>query len=47
MEIDFDNWSRSGEVLGYAAAHNISIAEAIEQLVNSGLSYESDYYGNR
>ena len=40
MEINFDTWSRRKEVIKYAEIHHITIEQAIERLVNSGLSYE-------
>lgn len=38
--INLVNWSRGREVIQYATAHRISFAEAIEQLVNNGLSHQ-------
>jgi hypothetical protein len=38
---DADNWRRLPEVVNYAAAHGISVPDAIVRLVNAGLSHES------
>lgn len=40
MEIDVANWSRIVEVVNYAEGHGIDLAEAIERLVNQGLSHD-------
>lgn len=37
---DLADWSRFPEVVEYAEARGISIATAVEQLVNSGLSHQ-------
>ncbi|BCP36391.1 hypothetical protein MINTMi198_17610 [Mycobacterium intracellulare M.i.198] len=44
MEINIENWSRFTEVSNYATVHQVTVAEAIERLVNSGLSHEPRLY---
>lgn len=39
MEIDVSSWSRIVEVVEYAERRGIKLDEAIEQLVNTGLSH--------
>jgi len=39
VEIDDQGWDRWPEVQEYAEEHGITLAEAIERLVNSGLSH--------
>ncbi len=39
MEIDVSSWSRLAEIVEYAERRCIKLDEAIEQLVNSGLSH--------
>lgn len=40
IQIDLYAWSRREEVVRYAAERSLDIDEAIEQLVNSGLSHQ-------
>ncbi|BCP02490.1 hypothetical protein [Mycobacterium intracellulare] len=41
ITINIAKWSRYDEVKGFAEKYGISVEQAIEQLVNAGLSYES------
>lgn len=41
VTINIDRWSRVAEVKGFAEKYGITIEQAIEMLVNAGLSYES------
>jgi len=38
--IELNTWSRIDEVRNYAKFHDILLSEAVERLVNSGLSHE-------
>jgi hypothetical protein len=42
ITLDVINWSRWREVERFAQQRNITVEEAIQRLVNSGLSHWSD-----
>ena len=44
VKIDDEGWGRFPELEKYAEVHGITLSEAIERLVNSGLSHESRSY---
>jgi hypothetical protein len=39
--VDLSQWTRSGELLSYAANRGITPADAIRELVNTGLSNQT------
>jgi hypothetical protein len=41
ITIDISNWTRYLEVKGFAEKYGVSVEQAVEMLVNAGLSYES------
>lgn len=42
VRIDDEGWDRFPELEAYAEKNGVTLAEAIEHLVNAGLSYEED-----
>jgi hypothetical protein len=44
VTLDTSSWTRLGEVWNYAEQHSVSLPEAIQLLVNSGLSHEPQDY---
>ena len=44
LEVDVDSWPRGREVYHYAVAKDLTMEEAIIDLVNSGLSHEEESY---
>lgn len=43
VEVTLGSWSRRKEVRSYAAQRNVSSEQAIEELVNSGLSHHRSW----
>ena len=44
VKIDDEGWARFPELAKFADVHGITLAEAIERLVNSGLSHAQRSY---